>query len=273
MDTVAARMWTDITTYHMLSPFDMSVANEIFEIDAHLFTQYPTEVPTLAPSISPTQLPSVSPTDSPSTRPSLSRMPSVSPTRSPTRAPSALPTVTDSQQPTQAPITPAPTPEPTDYPTMSPTRDPYPPNDVPPNPDTSFFNYDLDSPYGPGHPEVVRHNSTTNKVVYQNNGWLNWVPPDDYYWREFDQNGGFGAWSGVLANRMLDRNRCGRVGLQSPIDVRDSGAVCYEHHQIRVRVRTTHTRVPTHPLMHFSHSCSCISFVCCCSGCRGGITN
>jgi hypothetical protein len=48
---------------------------------------------------------------------------------------------------------------------------------------------------------------------------------------------GFGPWRGILANRNPTRNMCDRVGMQSPIDLRPSGAVCDEHHEVRSRVR------------------------------------
>ena len=103
----------------------------------------------------------------------------------------------------------------------------------------NYFNYDQDAgaPFGPGNPRTVRHNATTFKTEYVNNAWESDVVPEDFYWSEFDI-GGHGPWAETLASRIPSRNRCHRVGLQSPIDVRENGAICYEHHQIRVRVST-----------------------------------
>jgi hypothetical protein len=118
-------------------------------------------------------------------------------------------------------------------------KDLYPENGLPVNISNSFFNYDVDrfALYGPGFPEWVRHNASMLKIEYQNNGWSNVKNPNgtDFYWGEFDANG-HGPWVAVLANKNLETNQCGNVGKQSPIDVRDSGATCLEHHQIRTRV-------------------------------------
>jgi hypothetical protein len=91
--------------------------------------------------------------------------------------------------------------------------------------------------YGPGYPQVVRHNTTTFKTVYQQNAWRTRRLPTDWYWREFDsvENGGFGPWAGVLAPKDPGINQCGNVGSQSPIDLIPNGAMCFEHHQIRTR--------------------------------------
>jgi hypothetical protein len=111
-------------------------------------------------------------------------------------------------------------------------------NDPPPNPDQSYFNYDNQrtARWGPGYPELVRLNATYTRIEYQNNAWGSRIPPVDWYWNEFDQNG-TGPWAGILANKNPRKNRCEKFGEQSPIDIRESGAECLEHHQIRTRVR------------------------------------
>jgi len=71
------------------------------------------------------------------------------------------------------------------------------------------------------------------RAVVQNNRWAEREISPDYDWKEFDSDGS-GAWKNVLANHMPSRNRCGRVGLQSPIDVKDNGlGRCSETHEVR----------------------------------------
>jgi hypothetical protein len=69
-------------------------------------------------------------------------------------------------------------------------------------------------------------------LLYKENSWTNVDQPSDSYWNEFDKHG-FGAWKGVLESRQPDRNRCGHVGLQSPIDVRANTDHCPEFHEVR----------------------------------------
>lgn len=104
---------------------------------------------------------------------------------------------------------------------------------VPQNPPRGYFNYDIrdSSLYGPGYPAMIRDDDGF-KIVYQNNAWKFVQNPNNFYWREFTNNG-FGAWSGSLATRDFSENQCGNVGMQSPIDIRLSGVACVEHHQIR----------------------------------------
>jgi hypothetical protein len=146
------------------------------------------------------------------------------------------PPPSESQKPTGPAA--APTPSPTVMETPAPTYDPYPPNPVPDFPDPSFFNYDPSrgNPYGPGYPELLRYNATSISVTYRNNGWALAGMPENFYWEEFDDEKGFGVWQGVLAPRQPERNLCGNIGEQSPIDVVPNGAECFEHHQIRVLV-------------------------------------
>lgn len=159
-----------------------------------------------------------------------------SPTQSSPSLSPANPPPSQSQKPTGP--TSAPTPSPTMAKTPAPTYDPYPPNPMPDFPDPSYYNYDpnLGNPYGPGYPELLRYNETTLSVSYQNNGWALAGMPENFYWAEFDDDIGFGAWKGVLAPRQPERNLCGKIGKQSPIDVVPNGAECLEHHQVRVLV-------------------------------------
>lgn len=149
------------------------------------------------------------------------------PTASPTTAaPSRLASEAPSFQPTLVP---------TDTPTSAPSLAPdlFPPNDAPRNPDSSYFNYD-DTPgesHGPGY---LGFKNINNQMVlgYKENAWAQVKSPSDSYWNEFDGNG-FGPWKGTLENRQPNRNMCGRVGMQSPINVKDSGATCDEFHEVR----------------------------------------
>jgi hypothetical protein len=148
------------------------------------------------------------------------------PTASPsTGSPSMKPTESPSRKPTRPP---------TDSPSASPTLAQVPPNDVPLNPDRSYFNYD-NTPgelHGPGY---IGFTQVNKKMVlgYKENAWASVDSPADSYWNEFDVNG-FGAWDGVLENRRPNRNMCGRVGLQSPIDVRENDlGKCDESHEVR----------------------------------------
>ena len=172
------------------------------------------------------------------------------PTPSPsTDGPTFVPTTSPTLMPTSAPTT-----EPTAAPTMTP--DPYPPNDPPLNPDPWYFNYDSrkGSAYGPGYPSIIQLNSSTFTVGYKENSWGSVAIPPNFYFDEFGSNG-FGPWNGVLANRNIRRNRCDRVGMQSPIDVRQNGAVCHEHHEVRSRVRmdTVEKTATITRLVLFSH--------------------
>lgn len=126
---------------------------------------------------------------------------------------------------------------PTRSPTDSPTTDPYLPNEEPPFPPSSYFNYDVreTSQFGPGYQAIVYTPQDGFTIEYQNNGWAHATTPDDYYWAEFGLNG-FGTWGGTLATRDMESNQCGKIGMQSPIDIRLSGVACIERHQIRTLV-------------------------------------
>jgi hypothetical protein len=150
-------------------------------------------------------------------------------------APTASPsTASPSLQPSESPTL-KPTLFPIDFPSAVPSLgpDPYPPNDEPLNPDSSYFNYN-DSPGASHGPGSLGFYQVNNKMTYgyKNNAWGQVESPTDSYWNEFDDNG-FGAWKGTLESRQPNRNRCDRVGMQSPIDVRDSGASCDEFHEVR----------------------------------------
>ena len=218
------REWTDIETYHSSAPFDFSGVMFLFESDPLRFTNSPSAGPSGVPSISPSMMPSLTPSAPPTRTPSVSPKPSPSPSVSPSRAPTRSPSI-------------EPTEEPTASPTSSPTMERFPPNDPPSDPGDTYFNYDdaRDASWGPGDPELVRHNATYFKIVYKNNGWGSRNPPENWYWNEFDEYG-FGPWSGMLAPKNPKRNRCEKIGKQSPIDIRDNGGECFEHHQIRTRV-------------------------------------
>jgi hypothetical protein len=179
------------------------------------------------------------------------------PTSSPTTTPTAFPnTATPSQEPTESPSF-KPTPSPTDAPSASPVQppDPYPENAIPWVPGPSYFNYNttVGSEYGPGH---IGFSQVDNKMVilYKENSWTNVEPPSNSYWKEFDRHG-FGAWKGVLESRQPDRNRCGRVGLQSPIDVRANTDHCPEFHEVRSLVSQFHCN-------ETSTTCKIICLVC-----------
>ena len=219
------RIWTDIVTYHQLTPLDVDIINMTLEKDPFFISEGPSKILQKSPSVSPSDFSSDLPSSHPSTSPSLS----FSPSRRLTSAPSITPII-----PRQSRI---PTKKPT---SSSPGK--YPDINLPENVTATYFNYNqlLNAQYGPGYPELVRHNVTTMKIQYQNNGWTNVTNPEgaDFYWSEFDDNGK-GPWIGLLANRFLGKNQCDNVGKQSPIDVRDNGAECVEHHQIRNRVSSS----------------------------------
>lgn len=210
-----ARSWVDIVPPDHLKLHDYRIGFAMVEEDPFLSIETATRSP----------LPLVPATAAPAASPSSVNPPTnviIKKTPQPTTAPTTVP----STAPTKIPTTP------------SPTKDPYPENPVPDFPDPIYFNYDpgRGNPYGPGYPELQRYNQSTLAVGYENNGWANTGVGDDFYWNEFDDEKGYGPWQGVLSVRSPERNRCDRIGKQSPIDLRPSGAECIEHHQIRVRV-------------------------------------
>jgi len=218
--TLAERVWTEIVPFHLLIPLDLNIGRNILEHDPLRFTMMPSNRPSTSPSVFPSIVPSHEPSIKPSVSPSFSAKPTET---HPSISPSGRPIAVPSRDPTLPPST-------------SPTPDQYPESDLPGTIPTSYFNYDTLSSYGPGYPARVRHNATMTKIIYQNNGWQNAMnrKGKDFYWDEFDTPGS-GAWAGVLGNKQLGLNQCEKVGKQSPIDVRDSGAECIEHHQIRTR--------------------------------------
>ena len=202
----SARSWRDIQPLHgfdPMQPFDME---ELFSAQNPLNTPAPTE-PTASPTF-----------------PATSK-----PTAVPTVAPTQMPTST----PTTSPTYPLPTAAPTDTPTGVP--DPYPFNPPPDKPDKWYFNYDdrPDALYGPGTYGMVSDGKGGLTAGVKNNAWANVQTPPNSYWNEFSDSGS-GPWKGVLANHNPLKNRCDRVGLQSPVDVRHNGlATCTEHHEVR----------------------------------------
>lgn len=234
--SIHARSWEDITPFHRLdlTPLELSLSDaRMEETDPFLFTPSPSNEPpsTSEPSISPSSVPMI--TSRPTDRPSHS--PSMRPSSSPSVGPSMS------------------------IPTPSPTLDEFAPNPAPSNPPNAYFNYNPNSPYGPGDPQMVYHNATMNKVQYFSNGWESTVYPNNGYWHEFGANG-FGPWQSVLARHDVSRNQCGNVGRQSPIDVRDSGAECFEHHQIRSRVSFFSLFSSLHNLCHCAYSLDACDF-------------
>lgn len=212
-----ARKWTDIVDPQDMTLRDPAMAFHFFEEDPFLFMETSTQPPLSNPG-----------TIDPQTS-----VPPLTGVNSPGPSPSSQTDAPETWQPT-----PPPTNSPTSFRTASPSANPYPENPVPSSPPSSYFNYDpsKSNPYGPGYPELQKYNETTLAVMYENNGWAQTGVPDDFYWDEFDDERGFGPWRGVLGVRSPERNRCDRIGDQSPIDIRPSGAECYEHHQIRIRV-------------------------------------
>jgi hypothetical protein len=239
LGTNALREWTEIVLYHSLSVYDGRFSHDSREIDPLRFTDSPSNPPTQSPSFGPSPFPTVTRSKQPSRIPTSSPMPSPSPSIEPSSVesskPSKAPSIDPSLSPTKMPSSyPSYTTIPSEVPTIA-TR--YPPNAPPEYPDESYFDYndEHDANWGPGYPELLRLNSTTYVIEYKNNVWGTRTTPADWYWKEFDQNG-TGPWAGILANKNPYKNRCERIGEQSPIDVRDNGGVCNETHQIRTKV-------------------------------------
>ena len=86
-------------------------------------------------------------------------------------------------------------------------------NSEPNDPPGGYFNYDLQSDFGP---------KKWNKVKPQKTEEYN-------YWKEFKD----------VIKADLDKNYCDSSAQQSPINVFDAGGTCLEYHQIRDRVGTT----------------------------------
>jgi hypothetical protein len=214
-----SRSWTEIDPYHGFSVIDWSGLAGLSEKDSFssiMVSPSPTENPTFEPTFEPTENPTLEPTLIPS------------PTSKPTGRPTGLPTSSPSMMASVAPMTL----------TTAPSQRAYPEIPPPQNPDAGYFNYDHRSinPYGPGQPQLINYNSTTYRYAYPGNGWTKVSTSVYNYWNEFGSNG-FGAWMGTLAEHMPEMNKCDNVGLQSPIDVRETeGSLCREDHEIRSRV-------------------------------------
>ena len=194
-------------------------------------TAEPSGLPTLAPTKSiETTEPTSAPTESiettePTSAPTESietAEPTSAPTKSietaePTKSPSASPV---SDPPTASPVTPEPTASPVEAiatrtsPTPSPTKGPtseYIDNSEPSDPTAGYFNYDINSDFGPRKWHKVKPQKT-----------------EEYnYWKEFKD----------VIKADLDKNYCDSSAQQSPVDVFDAGGTCLEYHQIRNRVR------------------------------------
>ena len=223
---LAARSWRDIQPLHGFGPM------QPFDMELMISPKNPLNEPTSSP-----------------THPVTSK-PTVVPTMAPTDVPTSFPTT--------APTFPLPTSTPTDSPTGFP--DPYPFNDPPTDPDPWYFNYDMrpEAKYGPGYPGITP-NGNGFTVAFKNNEWGNVDNPPNFYWKEFMDNG-FGPWEGTLANHIPAKNRCHRVGLQSPIDVRhNGGGVCEEHHEVRSLVRFANRTSKTFACSFFSNMLPCVS--------------
>lgn len=194
---VGGRNWQSISPKHGFEPPEMDINEWRFEVNP-LFTDSPTMAPT-------TDIPSMQPSDPPTNKPTA--FPTSNPTDAPTTSPTAMPT----------------------------SSDPYPNNPVPLNPPRWYFNYDAspNSRYGPGYVGVIRDQGSNEfRVGIKNNQWGLVGSPPSNYWEEFTDNG-YGPWRGSLGNRNPTRNMCNRVGRQSPIDVRSTGARCDEFHEVR----------------------------------------
>lgn len=150
------------------------------------------------------------------------------PSPSPLTAPSAMPSSHPSSSPSRLS-----TVRPTSSPTTAPTLDPFKVNIPPANPDKWYFNYDSSatSRYGPGQMGLILENGAFT-VDVENDHWGEVTRPPIDYWTEFTDNG-FGPWKGTLQNHDPTRNICHIGTQQSPIDVRENGAQCHEHHQVR----------------------------------------
>lgn len=181
-------------------------------------TAEPSGLPTLAPIIIETTEPTSAPTKSiETTKPTSAPTKSIE-TAEPTKSPSASPV---SDPPTASPVTPEPTASPVEAittrasPTSSPTKGPtseYIDNSEPSDPIAGYFNYDINSDFGPRKWHKVKPQKT-----------------EEYnYWKEFKDD----------IKEDLDKNYCDSSAQQSPVDVFDAGGTCLEYHQIRNRVRS-----------------------------------
>lgn len=154
----------------------------------------------------------ISPSPSVSPSPTAERSPTTNgPSPNPSASPSHCPSMEGSDAPTKLQSS-FPSGLPSESPSPPPTEDPY-PQGRPPQDKKGYFNYNPAAYEGP-------------------NFWGSIDLPDDYYWTEFDADG-FGTWKGVLFEREPWENKCKKGKRQSPIDVRENGAICEEFHEIR----------------------------------------
>lgn len=162
--------------------------------------------------------------------PRASRMPS---TNRPSPAPSSSPTSSPTNSPSKHP-TYHPTNHPTVVPTQHPTEDPYREHDPPEFPKLGYFNYEQGpgANFGPGDLKLKRDGAFF-RLEEENNNWGQvFIDPVNNYWKEFTEQG-FGPWLDVLDIHQPLRNKCSTGTMQSPIDVKENGGVCFEHHEVR----------------------------------------
>jgi carbonic anhydrase len=213
------RSWRDIPVDNVHETIDTSL---------HLYMQhqemlYKSRVDTNAAQLLTPQSPATTFQNTPSTiapSPSPSADPTVSPTGTPTISPSEKPSVTPSW-----------------YPTIAPTIDPFKDHIPPDNPDPWYFNYEGRTIQS-GEVALVQGANGLFEVSIPQDPWGEVSLPPNYYWNEFSDNG-FGPWKGVLQLHEPSKNQCTNGQTQSPIDVRENGAICRERHQIRSRPGNT----------------------------------
>ena len=146
------------------------------EVDPFRITGAPSAAPSYTPSYSPSATPSSEPTTNPSSPPTQSSSPTSTPTSKPTLHPTSPPTFSTAQ--------------------------------VPSNPNSGYFNYDLNSKYGP------RNWKNIAEIKKSDPG---------YFWHTFS-----------LGDDNDSRNDCGSDKKQSPIDVCTSPKdTCTETHEMR----------------------------------------
>jgi hypothetical protein len=234
-NVVQARSWSEIQPLQDSEPRDSAGIAYLAGTDALIAHSSP---PTTSPSSS---IQTASPTITSTVSPGFTRSATYTPTTKMPSYTSSYITSAANLQTTYSspPTTSAPTTRLPSSPAPTPPVDPYPPIQTPLFPEAWYFNYDTRSQslYGPGYPSLQIVNNQP-LMGYNNNAWAGVSNPPHYYWNEFTDTNGYGPWKGVLQNYDVSRNMCGRVGLQSPIDIQASGATCIEHHQIRSRVST-----------------------------------
>lgn len=148
--------------------------------------------------------------------------PSPSPSADPTVPPTGTPTISPSENPSASP-----TWSPTSAPTIDPFKDHVPPN----NPDPWYFNYQGAASVS-GEVALVQSANGLFEVSIPQDPWGRVSLPPNYCWNEFSDTG-FGIWKDVLHIHQPSKNQCTTGQMQSPIDVRENGAICRERHQIR----------------------------------------